>query len=80
MNSDFTIVAGLHSQIQPDPQRIQRKQILTIVHHQEYDRDTNKNDIAIIRLASPVILNSYVNVACLPQADPNVNDHVMVGM
>jgi len=78
LDSDLTIVAGLHSRSQPNLERIQRKQIATIVNHEGYNQDTNENDIAIMRLTSPVTLNSYVNIACLPGSDPNINDNVIV--
>jgi hypothetical protein len=79
-DSAFTIVAGLHSRSRPDPQRVQRKQFARIVNHPGYNDFTSQNDIAIIRLASPVTLNSYVNIACLPIKDPIVNENVMIGM
>jgi secreted trypsin-like serine protease len=79
-NSRLTVVAGLYAQSQLDPQRIQRKQIANIINHVGYDENTNKDDIAIIRLTSPVTLNSYVNFACLPGTDPAINENVIVGM
>jgi secreted trypsin-like serine protease len=77
-NSRLTVVAGLYAQSQLDPQRIQRKQIANIINHVGYDENTNKDDIAIIRLTSPVTLNSYVNFACLPGTDPAINENVIV--
>jgi hypothetical protein len=79
-NQDLTIVAGLHSKSRPNAQRVQRKQVGSIVNHPGYNDNTNENDVAIIRLASPVTLNSYVNIACLPGRDPVVNENVMIGM
>jgi len=78
LNAGFTIVAGLHSQSQLNSQRVQRKQIATIVNHEGYNEYTDENDIAIIRLASPVTVNSYVNFACLPGPDPALNNNVMI--
>jgi len=77
-DSGLTVVAGLHSRSKPNPQRVQRKQVASITNHGGYNENTNENDIAIIRLASPVTLNSYVNVACLPGRDPTLNENVMI--
>jgi secreted trypsin-like serine protease len=79
-NSRLSVVAGLHTRSQPNPQEIQRKQVASIINHAGYDDYTNVNDIAIMRLASPVTLNSYVNFACLPGPDPSLNENVMIGM
>jgi hypothetical protein len=79
-NEDFTIVAGLHSKSNPNRQRVQVKQIASVINHGGYNDATSENDIAIIRLSSPVTLNSYVNIACLPGRDPVVNENVMIGM
>jgi secreted trypsin-like serine protease len=76
----MSVVAGLHTRSQPNPQEIQRKQIAAIVNHAGYNEYTNVNDIAIVRLASPVTLNNYVNFACLPGPDPALNENVMIGM
>jgi secreted trypsin-like serine protease len=79
-NPSLTVVAGLHSQRQSTSQEIQRKQVVNMVIHEGYDEYSNQNDIALIRLASPVTLNSYVNIACLPGQDPVLNSNVMIGM
>ncbi|CAF0811972.1 unnamed protein product [Rotaria sp. Silwood1] len=77
-NSNLKVVAGLHAQSRPNESQVQHKQIASIMNHQGYNENTQENDIAIIRLASPVRLDSYVNVACLPQKDPAVNENVMI--
>lgn len=77
-NSGLTVVAGLHTRTQPHPERAQRRQVSRIINHEAYNRRTNENDVAILRLASPVTLNSYVNIACLPGRDPVNNENVMI--
>jgi secreted trypsin-like serine protease len=79
-NSRMSVVAGLHKRSEPNPQEIQRKPVAAIINHGGYNEYTNVNDIAIVRLASPVTLNSYVNFACLPGVDPALNENVMIGM
>ncbi|CAF1941774.1 unnamed protein product [Rotaria magnacalcarata] len=77
-NAGLTIVAGLHTRSKAYLPHVQRKSVATVLNHAAYNDDTNENDVAIIRLASPVIIDSYVNVACLPGRDPVINDSVMV--
>ncbi|UJR36463.1 hypothetical protein I4U23_029187 [Adineta vaga] len=77
-NSDLTVVAGLHTRSKTSEGGVQRKQVSKITNHNDYDDVTNQNDIAIIRLASPVTLNSHVNLACLSGKQPAVNDNVMI--
>lgn len=79
-NSRLTVVAGLHTRSRPDAQRAQRKAVANIFNHEQYNEYTNENDVAIIRLSSPVTLTSYVNIACLPGTDPVLNSNVMIGM
>jgi hypothetical protein len=74
----LTIVAGLHTRSNTYAQTIQRKQVARIFNHEYYNDVTNENDIAVIRLASPVKLNSYVNIACLPGRDPSLHENVML--
>jgi len=77
LGEDFNIVAGLHSQSQEDL-AVQRKPVASILVHEGYNEATHENDVAIIRLASPLQLNSYVSIACLPGPDPAVNENVMI--
>jgi serine protease 36/transmembrane serine protease 9 len=64
----------------PYPNRIQRKEIARIVNHPAYNGKTHENDVALIRLASPMSITSYVNFACLPGKDPGLEESVMIGM
>jgi hypothetical protein len=77
--SQLTIVAGLHRRSSPHPERSQRRQIARIFNHEAYDDHTNENDVTVLRLAKPVTLTSYVNIACLPGREPGINESVMIG-
>jgi secreted trypsin-like serine protease len=76
----LTIVAGLYYQSKPNPQRVQRYNYEKITNHPQYSGSTHENDVAVIRLATPATLNSYVNIACLPGKDPVLDESVMIGM
>ena len=48
--------------------------------HEQYNTNTQENDIAIIRLAKPVTISDKVNVICLPGPEATVtNATVWVG-
>ena len=36
---------------------------------QDYDKKTNKNDLALIKLKNPVEFNDHTMAACLPDKD-----------
>jgi secreted trypsin-like serine protease len=51
-----------------------------IFMHENYNTQTNENDVAIIRLSKPVILSDKINVICLPGPEANsANATVWVG-
>lgn len=78
-NSQLNIVAGLHSRSRINDPQVQRKQIASVMNHKDYNEYTQENDIAIIRLSTPVKIDSYVNTVCLPDKDPSLNENVVVG-
>lgn len=41
--------------------------------HEDFDHETFRNDIGILKLAEPVTLNNYVQIACLP--DPSIKNY-----
>jgi secreted trypsin-like serine protease len=77
-NAGFTVVAGLHTRSEPFTGRTQHKQVARIFNHEAYNERTFENDIAVLRLASPVTLNEYVNVACLPGTDPELHGNAII--
>lgn len=44
-----------------------------LIKHENYDPLSSLNDIAIIKLKDEVILNNYIQTACLP--DPNIKNY-----
>ena len=44
-----------------------------IIKHPAYDKDTNDNDIALIRLSSPVRFTDYIRPVCLAATDSVFN-------
>jgi hypothetical protein len=48
--------------------------------HEHYNKQTQENDIAIIRLSKPVTISDKINVICLPGPEAhNTNETVWVG-
>ncbi|KAG7516369.1 hypothetical protein JOB18_030087 [Solea senegalensis] len=48
------------------------KSVQKIINHENYDPDTHDNDIALLRLTSPLTLSSTVKPVCLPNAGVNL--------
>jgi V8-like Glu-specific endopeptidase len=72
------IVAGLHERSNLYTGRTQILSASRIFLHEQYNGATYANDIAVIRLAQPVQLNSYVNLVCLPGPEPQEYSPVTV--
>lgn len=49
-----------------------------ILVHERYDQDTTENDITLLKLATPVTLNDYVNIACLPKRTVPSGQHCYI--
>lgn len=50
-----------------------------IVVHKNYSRRSKLNDIALIKLKKPVVLNTYVNPACLYTKDDDPKGLIITG-
>ncbi|XP_055637674.1 phenoloxidase-activating factor 3-like [Toxorhynchites rutilus septentrionalis] len=57
------IVLGDERDCAPDPQDIA---VAEFIKHKRYSPSKRKNDIALIRLVSPALINNNVNTICLP--------------
>ncbi|XP_034721464.1 coagulation factor X-like, partial [Etheostoma cragini] len=44
-------------------------QVQTIITHRGYRPDTYHNDIALLKLATPITFSRYILPACLPKQD-----------
>jgi len=61
----YLVYVGMHDINQPvyGEQKIVAERIFL---HEQYNTDTQENDIAIIRLSKPVTISDKINVICLP--------------
>lgn len=58
----------------------QKMSVARIFLHEQYNTETQENDIAIIRLAKPVNISDTINVICLPGPEATrTNETVWVG-
>ena len=65
---NFKIVLGdLHRELSETTE--QSYDVDKIISHPYYDKYLNNNDIALMKLSHPAILNDHVNTACLPDQD-----------
>jgi secreted trypsin-like serine protease len=75
----ITLIAGLHnSDLSMDKHRQQKRFVQMIHIHPQYNSSSHKNDIAILHVDKPFILNKYVQPACLPGPEPQPNDEVIM--
>lgn len=49
-----------------------------VLVHERYDQDTTENDITLLKLATPVTLNDYVNIVCLPKRTVSSGQHCYI--
>ncbi|XP_059141803.1 chymotrypsinogen B-like [Physella acuta] len=66
------IVAGDHNQL-IDEKNDQKFDVENVIKHEKYQKATNKNDIALVKIKPKngrgIQFNNYVQPACLPDAD-----------
>ncbi|CAF3835614.1 unnamed protein product [Adineta steineri] len=73
---EYKVFVGLHDINQPiyGEQQIVAERVFM---HEQYNKNTQENDIAIIRLSKPVTISDKINVICLPGSEANnVNETV----
>ncbi|XP_064100784.1 transmembrane protease serine 9-like [Macrobrachium nipponense] len=76
--SDFTVVIGEHDwSTTSETTSTERRQVSNIIVHSQYDSTTLDNDMALLKLSSPISfpLDNKIAPVCLP--DPN-NDYANV--
>uniref|UniRef100_A0A673CRH2 Peptidase S1 domain-containing protein n=1 Tax=Sphaeramia orbicularis TaxID=375764 RepID=A0A673CRH2_9TELE len=66
---DWTVFLG-HQRTNPN--EVSRT-VTTIILHPNYDSNTNNNDIALLRLSSPVTFTDYIRPVCLAASDSVFN-------
>ena len=72
--SSFEIVVGdLHRSVNDTTE--QKHQVELVIAHPNYDGSSINNDIALMKLRTPVMMNDHVLTACLP----NKTDIIAVG-
>lgn len=77
--SQYSVYVSMHDVNQPiyAEQQISAARIFL---HEQYNSQTQENDLAIIRLATPVTISDKINIICLPGPEAtSVNDTVWVG-
>lgn len=52
------------------------KKVKLIVKHENFIKETLANDVSLFFLDGPFVLNSHINVICLPQQDQNFNGRI----
>jgi transmembrane serine protease 3 len=73
--SRLEVVAGAHDLDNKYSTGLQRVKAGTTKYHPAYNSDTTMNDIAIIKLDTPINFTSTVQPACLPAEEETVADN-----
>lgn len=76
--SDYKVYIGAH-EIDKSMYMEQELSVSKVWIHEQYDTNTVQNDVAVLRLATPITISDTVNVICLPGAEAGrINDTVWV--
>jgi secreted trypsin-like serine protease len=67
-NHFYEVRAGLLRRQSYSPS-VQISTVSHVIRHAEYDRSTMKNDIALMRLKTPLSFNRWVRPICLPSKE-----------
>ncbi|XP_023813065.1 polyserase-2 isoform X2 [Oryzias latipes] len=60
----LTAYLGRHSQQESNPNEVNRT-VAEVIIHPDYKGETNENDIALLKLSSPVTFTAYIAPVCL---------------
>ncbi|KAJ0058437.1 hypothetical protein NL108_014636, partial [Boleophthalmus pectinirostris] len=62
--ADNTVYIGRKSQENANPNEVSRS-IVQVINHPDYNRDTNNNDMALLKMESSVTFTNYIRPVCL---------------
>ncbi|NWI76482.1 ACRO protein, partial [Dryoscopus gambensis] len=65
--STWKVVIGATDLTEPGP-GAERRRIERVLVHQDYDDDSERNNIALLELDGPVECNDYIQLACVPDS------------
>ncbi|NXH95726.1 ACRO protein, partial [Pachycephala philippinensis] len=69
--SSWKVLIGATDLTQPGPEA-ERRRIERVLMHQDYDDDTERNNIALLELEQPVECSDYIQLACVPDSSLEV--------
>jgi len=72
----YSIVAGEHN-LNSNEGSEQTRTVSQIIRHPNYNANTFANDVAVMRLSTPLTLNTYVKVANLPASGAGVSGNLV---
>ncbi|XP_024128745.1 polyserase-2 isoform X2 [Oryzias melastigma] len=71
----LTAYLGRHSQQKANPNEVNRT-VAEVITHPDYKGQTNENDIALLKLSSPVAFTAYIAPVCLAASGSTFYDGV----
>ncbi|RXN16152.1 transmembrane protease serine 9-like protein [Labeo rohita] len=72
----YTVYLGRQSQELPNPNEVSRN-VSQVIVHPEYNNLPHDNDMALLRLSSPVTFTSYIQPVCLAAEGSTFNSDTM---
>ncbi|XP_061196173.1 dorsal-ventral patterning tolloid-like protein 1 [Saccostrea echinata] len=75
--SKWHVLLGNHHMNKQDAHQVEVG-VSKIIVHENYDEDTTENDITLLKLQTPVTLNNYVNLVCLPKRTVSNGQHCYI--
>ncbi|XP_063076729.1 uncharacterized protein LOC134466782 [Engraulis encrasicolus] len=64
----LVVYLGRHAQLTTNPSEVRRR-VVRVIQHPRYQRRNNDNDIALLRLSSPVPFTDFIRPVCLAAKD-----------
>ncbi len=74
--SVYTVYLGRQSQELPNPNEVSRN-VSQVIPHPEYEPHSNNNDMALLRLSSPVTFTDFIQPVCLAAEGSTFNSDTM---
>ncbi|RXN03470.1 transmembrane protease serine 9-like protein [Labeo rohita] len=72
----YTVYLGRQSQELPNPNEVSRN-VSQVIVHPEYNNLSHDNDMALLRLSSPVAFSNYIQPVCLAANGSTFNNDTM---
>ncbi|XP_022092203.1 suppressor of tumorigenicity 14 protein-like [Acanthaster planci] len=74
LTTSYRLILGRYAKDMPEPSEEQSVDVRQIILHENYEKYSYDNDIALLRLARPAVMTDYVAPGCLPGKSQRFTD------